>query len=133
MKDKHFVLFSCSCLCFLLAFCGCQKAKSSPHATRSATLRAPGDGIRKIQHIVFIIKENRTFDHYFGTFPGADGVTSGVISTGDRIPLRRARDRMPHDIGHEWSDAHTAMHDGRMDRFDLVAGAITENDILSMT
>ena len=87
----------------------------------------------RIQHIVFIIKENRTFDHYFGTFPGADGVTSGPISTGDRVPLRHAQDRMPHDIGHEWNDAHTAMHGGRMDRFDLVASAITENEILSMT
>ncbi|MEN3339239.1 MAG: Phosphoesterase family, partial [Acidobacteriota bacterium] len=27
----------------------------------------------KIQHIVFIVKENRSFDTYFGTFPGADG------------------------------------------------------------
>ena len=30
----------------------------------------------RIQHIVFIIKENRSFDMYFGAFPGADGVTS---------------------------------------------------------
>jgi phospholipase C len=30
-------------------------------------------GLDKIKHIVFIVKENRTFDNYFGTFPGADG------------------------------------------------------------
>jgi phospholipase C len=24
-----------------------------------------------IEHVVFIIKENRSFDSYFGTFPGA--------------------------------------------------------------
>ena len=35
----------------------------------------------KIQHIVFIVKENRSFDNYFGTFPGADGATTGMIST----------------------------------------------------
>ena len=28
-----------------------------------------------IQHIVLIIKENHTFDNYFGTFPGANGAT----------------------------------------------------------
>ena len=28
----------------------------------------------KIKHIIFIIQENRAFDHYFGTFPGADGI-----------------------------------------------------------
>src|SRR5215831_17090535 len=36
-----------------------------------------------IQHIVFIVKENRSFDTYFGTFPGAEGATSGLISTGE--------------------------------------------------
>jgi len=28
----------------------------------------------KIEHVVIIVKENHTFDNYFGTFPGADGV-----------------------------------------------------------
>jgi len=28
-----------------------------------------------IQHVVIIVKENHTFDNYFGTFPGAQGVT----------------------------------------------------------
>jgi phospholipase C len=27
-----------------------------------------------IQHVLFIVQENRSFDHYFGTFPGADGI-----------------------------------------------------------
>ncbi len=26
----------------------------------------------KIKHIVVIMQENRSFDHYFGTYPGAD-------------------------------------------------------------
>ena len=44
----------------------------------------PGDGgsgdgggsgdIPKIKHVVIIMQENRSFDHYFGTFPGADGI-----------------------------------------------------------
>src|SRR5262249_29119013 len=32
---------------------------------------------RHIKHVVFVIKENRTFDTYFGRFPGADGATTG--------------------------------------------------------
>jgi phospholipase C len=87
----------------------------------------------KIQHIVFIIKENRTFDTYFGTFPGADGATSGIISSGQRIPLRHAPDRMPRDIGHDWEDARRAIDDGRMDRFDLVREGNVGNDFLSMS
>src|SRR6266849_5756906 len=31
-------------------------------------------GIHKIEHVVVIMQENRSFDHYFGTFPGADGL-----------------------------------------------------------
>ncbi len=54
-------------------------------------------GLEKIQHIVFIIKENRTFDNYFGTFPGANGATSGTISTGQVIPLGHAPDTLPRD------------------------------------
>src|SRR5215467_5474097 len=87
----------------------------------------------KIQHIVFVIKENRSFDMYFGTFPGADGATNGLISTGERMALRRASDRMPRDIGHDWEDARRAMHEGRMDRFDLVRDGNQRNDFLSMT
>ncbi len=29
---------------------------------------------QKIKHVVIIMQENRSFDHYFGTFPGADGI-----------------------------------------------------------
>ncbi|MDQ6776171.1 MAG: alkaline phosphatase family protein [Actinomycetota bacterium] len=31
-------------------------------------------GIQKIKHVVIIMQENRSFDHYFGTYPGADGI-----------------------------------------------------------
>ena len=34
---------------------------------------APSDGIHAIKHIVVIMQENRSFDSYFGTYPGADG------------------------------------------------------------
>jgi phospholipase C len=35
---------------------------------------AQQSGIHKIQHVVVIMQENRSFDHYFGTYPGADGL-----------------------------------------------------------
>ncbi|MGC1381097.1 MAG: alkaline phosphatase family protein [Candidatus Baltobacteraceae bacterium] len=41
----------------------------------AAPLRSPGsDPIHKIQHVVIIMQENRSFDSYFGTFPGANGI-----------------------------------------------------------
>lgn len=77
-------------------------------------------GFSKIQHIVFIVKENRSFDTYFGTFPGADGATHGITSTGETVPLGLTPDKTPYDIGHDWEDAIRAMNHGKMDRFDLV-------------
>ncbi|HWY76140.1 MAG TPA: alkaline phosphatase family protein [Verrucomicrobiae bacterium] len=43
-----------------------------------------------IEHVVIIVKENHTFDNYFGTFPGANGVT-----------LPAAKDPPPHDQPHD--------------------------------
>lgn len=34
-------------------------------------------GALKIQHVVIVIQENRTFDNFFSTFPGADGTKVG--------------------------------------------------------
>jgi phospholipase C len=42
----------------------------TPTPTPTPTLR----GFENIQHVVFIVQENRSFDHYFGTFPGAEGL-----------------------------------------------------------
>jgi len=36
----------------------------------------PGAGKSPIEHIVFVVKENRTFDEIFGQVPGADGAAS---------------------------------------------------------
>ena len=31
-------------------------------------------GIHKIKHVIVVMQENRSFDTYFGTYPGADGI-----------------------------------------------------------
>ena len=56
--------------------------------------------MQKIQHIIWIIQENRSFDNYFGTYPGANGFarigfTSTHESGGDEKP----------DISHVHEDA----------------------------
>src|SRR5205085_1712512 len=37
--------------------------------------------IYNIKHVVIVMQENRSFDSYFGTFPGADGIPPGVCLT----------------------------------------------------
>ena len=45
-------------------------------ARSGADAVAKHPGLQNIQHLVFIVQENRSFDHYFGTYPGADGFPS---------------------------------------------------------
>lgn len=73
----------------------------------------------KIEHVVFVIKENRTFDNYFGQFPGADGATEGATCDGGTRPLMRAPDR-GFASGHSFTDGITAINGGKMNCFDDV-------------
>jgi phospholipase C len=43
-------------------------------APTSAPVTGSNQAIHKIKHIVIIMQENRSFDEYFGTYPGADGI-----------------------------------------------------------
>jgi phospholipase C len=49
-----------------------QSAALSGQSTAAAV--NTNEGIHKIKHVVVIMQENRSFDTYFGTFPGADGI-----------------------------------------------------------
>ena len=73
-----------------------------------------------IEHVVFLIKENRTFDHYFGRYPGADGATTGRTLDGRVIPLKPAQDVQPHDIGHGFAAGLYAINGGKMNGFDFI-------------
>jgi phospholipase C len=70
-----------------------------------------------IKHVIFVIKENRTFDNMFGRFPGANGATSG-LDDGVRRPLTPAPDELAHDIEHCYECALDAYHNGAMDGFN---------------
>ena len=87
----------------------------------------------KIEHVVFIVKENRSFDNYFGTFSGANGATTARLSTGQVIPLGHMPDKGKHDMGHEWTDSHNNVDGGRMDRFDLETTCSVNGDNLCLT
>jgi len=38
----------------------------------------PVEGIHNIRHVIVLMQENRSFDSYFGTYPGANGIPAGV-------------------------------------------------------
>jgi phospholipase C len=78
-----------------------------------------------IEHVVFVIKENRTFDHFFGTYPGADGTTVGTTFDGETIPLSPATDVMSQALAHGFWSGLYSVDAGRMDGFDLITGGDT--------
>lgn len=86
-----------------------------------------------IKRIVFIIKENRTFDNYFGRFPGAEGADLATKSNGNQVLLQKAADVIEPDLGHSFTDAVEAINGGRMDRFDLVQNGETGNGFTTFT
>jgi phospholipase C len=82
-------------------------------------------GIEKIKHVVMVFQENRSFDSYFGTYPGADGIPSDrgeplVCSTDPRTrrciePYHDLRDRNvggPHDHLNAIRDLNHRQMDG---------------------
>jgi phospholipase C len=83
-------------------------------------------GIHKIRHVVVIMQENRSFDSYFGTYPGADGIPmrNGIPSVCVPDPLTKRCYRPFHDSGdrnyggpHGHRFAVLDVDHGRMDGF----------------
>jgi phospholipase C len=107
-------------LVFLAAVIGI--AWSGSGGARAAPLR----GIHKIRHVIVIMQENRSFDTYFGTFPGADGIpmahgvpTPCVPDTQGRPCVRPFANHSDKNWGgpHEARAARLDIDGGRMDGF----------------
>jgi phospholipase C len=100
-----------------------QPTRYSRLISQPAILLNPGLG--KIKHVVFILQENRSFDSYFGTYPGADGIVGKDICvpslTGPCVrPYADHQDVNgggPHGPGNHRHD----VNHGKMDGFLIAA------------
>ena len=89
-------------------------------------------GETPIEHVVFIVKENRTFNNYFATYPGAEGATEGGTirctedgcEDGPVVRLKPAEDTQPHDLTHCFRCGLVAINDGKMNGFNWMNGVI---------
>jgi phospholipase C len=119
-------------------------AHTIPRAVRALSTGLIPPGIHKIRHVVILMMENRSFDSYFGTYPGADGIPrrAGRFTVCLPDPLtgtceRPYHDRRDRNTGgpHEHLDAVRDIDGGRMDGFvrevrrGLVAGCTVEPDM----
>jgi phospholipase C len=108
--------------------------QNSPSAGASG---GPGSGPthlpsgNPIKHIVFLIKENRTYNNYFGLYGhGAVGTdTGGTLKCsgspkhcvpGPPYKLAWAVDQQPHDITHGFSSGLYSIDGGRMDGYNII-------------
>jgi phospholipase C len=98
-----------------------------PSTTTSPPASTPPlKGIQNIQHLVFVVQENRSFDSYFGTYPGADGIPikAGVPTVCVPDPASGACVKPFHDGGtfnaggpHTWRNSIIDVNGGKMDGF----------------
>ncbi len=113
----------------LFALCAGTAQRSGAEAFASS-----GGGIHKIRHVVVIMQENRSFDSYFGTYPGADGIP-GLAGNPGPLPclsdpvtgvcVKPFHDRFNRNVGGPHF-SHSAVNDingGLMDGFQAQARA----------
>ena len=118
MRIKRTFILACAALLALPG--GVCKGNAQVRSKQRATA---GGGVGKIQHFIYIIQENRTFDNYFGTYPGANGIPVGVKlpyrpgGPPEVAPFHLHDTAIPHDLNHSWQAARTAYDNGKMDGF----------------
>jgi len=113
----------------------------------AATLEDPPAGsLRDIEHIVILMQENRSFDHYFGTMPGVRGFADPAAV---RLPGGSPVFRQPYPghaqgylapfrldtkatsaqatpgTDHSWPTQHQAWNNGQMNQWVAAKGPFT--------
>ncbi len=99
---------------------------------------AAGSDIGAIEHVVFLMQENRSFDHYFGSYKGVAGFDDHPVDSlgpfaqpfaanttrapiGVQLPFHldshSGRGECTHDINHDWNVQQISRDNGAMDAF----------------
>jgi phospholipase C len=124
----------------LAASCG--SGSSSSTVTTAAGVAPAGSDLGAVEHVIFLMMENRSFDHYYGTYPGVRGfddhpdgdlgpfsqacpsnTTSSPV--GRLLPFRLDTvgtdlADCTFDLTHNWGPQHQCRNGGRMDSFAKV-------------
>ncbi len=138
MRRLHLTLITIGMLAaalFVAVGAGGSSASLTADATKTASVeRVDGGphgayvvakGIHKIKHVIIIMQENRSFDSYFGTYPGADGIPMKNGRPAVCVPNPDAGCTRPyHDTAdvngggpHSHLNAELDIDGGRMDGF----------------
>src|SRR5450755_519770 len=103
-----------------------------------------------IEHVVILTQENRSFDHYFGSYRGVRGFSdqsaafqqpdpanTAISPVGQLLSFHldttKTNAACTHDITHDWVPMHQSWNGGAMDGFVTSRLAINANDaVLAM-
>ena len=127
LRSKY-VLGLCAAIVGLAA---CSSGSSSSFANGSYNPQAATAGSSSpIQHVVIIVQENRTFNDFFATYPGADGTTTAQVAPNlncsppikyeQTVNLTKQPLVLKRDLDHKFSGYFTAWDGGKLDGFDKV-------------
>jgi phospholipase C len=115
-------------------------AEFLPSNVRKALAVGPSKGgsLRDIKHVVILMQENRSFDHYFGTLPGVRGFADPAaltLSTGKpvfyqpdpqnpdgymlpwHLDTKKTSAQAQPSTSHAWAVQHSAWDNGKMDNW----------------
>jgi phospholipase C len=92
-----------------------------------------------IHHLIVILQENHTFDNYFGTYPGVDGLPATVKMPVDPTNLAAGYVEPFHigaypitDLSHSSTTFNAQYDQGKMDGFVSALNTLKQNGKLSM-
>lgn len=129
----------------LLPGCGALRKAAS-----GATSTGACANLNTIENVVIFIQENRSFDHYFGSYRGVRGFSdqsaafqqpypgnAGSSPSGMLLPFHLdssvTNAACTHDITHDWVPQHQSWNNGAMNGFVTSRLAINANDaVLTM-
>lgn len=117
----------------------CGRSASTARVASAAAVAPAGSDIGAVEHVIFLMMENRSFDHYYGAYPGVRGFDdhpdgnlgpfaqaypSNVSSSpiGRLLPFHLDTSSTDladctFDLTHDWGPQHQCRNGGKMDSF----------------
>lgn len=123
MRRAFLFFFSPLVLALIIGCGGVKGSSTSPSPTPTPMTQGAS-----IKNVVVVIMQNRSFDHLFGMFPGANGIQPGVpgftqkTSTGATVTPQLLTNVAPPDLPHSRNDFLKVWDNGAMDKYAFFNG-----------
>jgi phospholipase C len=68
-----------------LGAAGCGAGPTPTTVRKAAGIAPAGSDLGAIEHVIYLMQENRSFDHYYGTFPGVRGMPTATFDITEHL------------------------------------------------